>query len=255
MADVILTGASRGIGHALATRLAADHRLFLVSRTPPKIGGDSVAITADLSSRAEARAAGERVAQLVAPGATLIHNAGIWPHKRVLTAEGLEAGFATNCAGPLAFQQPLLGVVERILVIGAGIMIKGRFDADRTPTGADFSGFRTYADTKLAFAVAMRDVAAQHPDLDVLVVHPGVVRTDLGNRPGPMGWLLSLIKRSWEQPEDTAARLVRILGRGRWSAPGNASWFVEEEKQPWPAVADDAKTREAVRAALARLTS
>ena len=47
----------------------------------------------------------------------------------------------------------------------------------------------------LCFALAMRDVAAAHPELDVVVLHPGVVRTDLGARTGPLGWLLSLVKR------------------------------------------------------------
>ncbi|HEX2222767.1 MAG TPA: SDR family NAD(P)-dependent oxidoreductase [Thermoanaerobaculia bacterium] len=269
MSDLILTGASRGIGRALALALAQHPRntdqLVLVARDRARLesltaeiegkGGRAVAVPGDLSTLREARALGERLTGMAENGATLVHNAGLWPYKRELTPDGVEAAFAVNHLGPLAMQQPLLeaGRLRRILVVGAGLMIKGRFDPARTPTGEDFSSVRTYCDTKLAFAIAMRDVAAAHPEVDVLVVHPGVVRTDLGARPGPVGWLLSLVKRGWESPEKCAARLVRILDRERWSPPGEARWQVEEKEEPWPAVAEDEGTRRGVREATAAL--
>jgi NAD(P)-dependent dehydrogenase (short-subunit alcohol dehydrogenase family) len=267
MADLILTGASRGIGHALALALAEKHteRLVLVARDRARLealvadverqGGRAIAVPGDLSSRAEARALGQRLADTVAPGATLVHNAGLWPSRRELTADGLEAAFVVNHLAPLVMQQPLLeaGRLRRIMVVSAGLILKGHFDAARTPTGEDFSGIRTYCNTKLCFALAMRDVAAAHPELDVVILHPGVVRTDLGARTGPLGWLLSLVKRGWESPELCAARLARILARERWSPAGEARWLVEEQEQPWPAVAEDEATRRAVRETTTRL--
>jgi hypothetical protein len=165
--------------------------------------------------------------------------------------EGLERAYVVNCLGPLALQRPLLerGRLGRILVIGAGLMVKGRFDAALTPTGADFSSVRTYCSTKLAFAVAMRDVARAHAEVDIAVVHPGVVGTDLGARPGMIGWLLKRVKRRWETPEVCAARLVRLLSQERWSPPGEARWFMEETSAPWPEVVE--ASTPAVRAALA----
>jgi hypothetical protein len=85
-----------------------------------------------------------------------------------------------------------------------------------------------------------------------LVLHPRVVRAGLGDRPGPVGWLLSRIKGRWESPEVCAERMTRILRHPRWSAPGDATWMVEEEVQPWPAAAEDPATRRAVREATAR---
>jgi NAD(P)-dependent dehydrogenase (short-subunit alcohol dehydrogenase family) len=267
MADIIITGASGGIGRALALALAADpaHRLVLAGRDRARLdalageigrlGERAVAVQGELSTPAEARALGERLAEVVERGATLVHNAGVWPHRRELTADGVEAAFAINHLAPLALQWPLLraGVLDRILAIGAGLMVKGRFDAERTPAGADFGGVRTYCTTKLAFALGMRDTAAAHPETDVLVVHPGVVRTALGDRPGPIGWLLSRVKRGWEAPETCAARLVRILALPRWSPPGEAAWMEEETPKPWPAATEDPATRDAVRDVTTRL--
>ncbi|WP_224371140.1 SDR family NAD(P)-dependent oxidoreductase [Hyalangium versicolor] len=267
MADLILTGASRGIGHALALALAEQRgdRLVLVARDQARLealvtaveqkGGRAIAVPGDLSSLSEARALGQRLAEVVSPGSTLVHNAGLWPAKRVLTAEGFEAAFVINHLAPLVMQRPLLEAqrLRRIMAVNAGLIIKGRFDAVRTPTGEDFSGIRTYCTTKLCFAVAMRDIAAAWPALDVVVLHPGVVRTDLGARTGPLGWLLSLVKRGWEAPEVCASRLARILARERWSPSGEARWLIEETEQPWPAVAEDEATRRAIRETTARL--
>ncbi|MBU8898409.1 SDR family NAD(P)-dependent oxidoreductase [Corallococcus sp. M34] len=264
MADLILTGASRGIGAALARALTerGTEQLFLVARDAVRLealarpsGGRAVVVPGDLSTLQGARELGARLAGLVAPGATLVHNAGLWPAKRALTEDGLETAFVVNHLAPLVMQRPLLdtGLVRRILVVSAGLLVKGRFDAARTPTGRDFSGVRTYCTTKLCLALAMRDVAAERPEVDVAVLHPGVVRTDLGARPGPVGWLLKWVKRSWESPEVCGERLARVLDRERWSAPGEARWYFEETAQPWPPNTEDAATRQAVRDTTARL--
>lgn len=246
--DWILTGASRGIGRALAHELARraqpDDRLFALARDTARLRDLAasaaktlkvVTVPVDLSRLAEVRRVGAELAGEVRR-ATLIHDAGVWPAERTLV-DGLETAFVVNGLAPLVLQQPLLdaGRLARVLVVSAGLLVKGRFDAKRTPTGADFSRFRTYATTKLAGAAALRAEARRFPDVDFAFVHPGVVATDLGASTGILGWLLELVKRRWERPETCAARLVRILDRERWSrTAGEAPWFFLDEERPWP---------------------
>ena len=268
MSDVIITGASRGIGRALALAFASDPlagaRLILSGRDDSSLnevarrceaeGTEAVVVRGDLSCLASARTLGEQLAHAIRPNATLVHNAGLWPSRRELTSDGLETAFAVNCVGPLVMQQVLIDhcLVRRVMVISAGLIVMGRYSEARTPTGLDFSSWRTYCTTKLAFATAQRDVATEHPDLDFVVLHPGVVRTDLGSRRGPLGAILKLVKRVWERPEVCASRLNWLLQQERWSPPGEARWRVANEERPWPAVAERAETRRAVRESLCR---
>jgi len=251
--DWIITGASRGIGRALVLALAQGpgqaSRIFVVARDAERLQSlarevgtqaDVVPITADLSRVEEARRVGEQLAKEARSGAVLVHNAGLWPNQKEM-ADGVERAFATNCLGLLALQKPLLDAerLSRILVVSAGLLVKGRFHPEDTPLGRDFSRFRTYCNTKLAGAVVMRDIARKYPQIDIAVMHPGVVNTDLGMTSGFLGWLLRRVKRKWETPETCAARLVRVLEKPRWQKTnGDAPWYFEETEQPWPEVAN-----------------
>ena len=269
MPDLVVTGASRGIGRALALSLAGcGQRLVVVARDRARLdevvagvasrGGAALAVPGDLGSLAGARDLGGRLSELLEPGATLVHNAGLWPARRVLTPDGLEQAFVVNHLGPFAMQRALLEghKLRRIMTVSAALIALGRVDARRTPRGDDFSRLRTYCSTKLWFALSTREVARSHPEIDVVALHPGVVRTDLGVQPGWRGWLLSLGKHALESPESCAARLARILGRERWSPPGAACWLMKESDRPWPARArDEAAQREVTEATAALLSA
>ncbi|SDG88595.1 3-oxoacyl-ACP reductase FabG [Klenkia brasiliensis] len=84
----IVTGAARGIGAAIATRLAADGMSVAVldldegacAGTVEAIkaaGGDAVAVGADVSDEASVAAAVERVAEALGGPTVLVNNAGI----------------------------------------------------------------------------------------------------------------------------------------------------------------------------------
>ncbi|MEO1233623.1 MAG: SDR family NAD(P)-dependent oxidoreductase [Myxococcota bacterium] len=234
MGHLVITGASRGIGRALALELARrghpglvltardEERLTSLATELTAAGSPPQIVAGDLGSLEAARALGRRLAEVVSSGSTLVHNAGVWPVRRELNADGLERAFVVNHLGPLAMQAHLLeeARLARILVVSAGLIVKGRFDPERTPEGADFSRFRTYCSTKLCFAVTLRELAADHPELDVLILHPGVVRTDLGASPQRRARAASQI--SWRSPGGRSRARLRggsRIGRLRGRAP------------------------------------
>ncbi|MBL8683465.1 MAG: SDR family NAD(P)-dependent oxidoreductase [Myxococcales bacterium] len=261
--DWIVTGASRGIGRSLALALARKSsprdRLFVLARDEARLRSLTLeaaaqcaieAMTFDLGRLSECERAAEALIAQDVRDATLVHNAGLWPTERALV-DGFEAAYAVNALGPLVLQRPLLDQrrLRRVLVVSAGLAAKGRFDLARTPTGEDFSKLRTYCTTKLAGAIAQRHEATRHPAVDFAVIHPGVVRTDLGATSGVLGWLLQRVKRRWESPEACAERLVRVLDRQRWQPrEGVAPWLFEEDEAPWPEAAN--RDRDAVLAAI-----
>jgi NAD(P)-dependent dehydrogenase (short-subunit alcohol dehydrogenase family) len=235
----VVTGGSRGIGLAVA-RLFAERgwRVVLLARDPARgeaaratVAGaatseaDAALVVGDLSTIRTVRAAGQALLAECRRIDVLVHNAGIWPARRVLTEDGLEQAFMVNHLAPFLLNH-LLGprlVVSgtRVVQVTAGLYGAGRVDLDRTPTGADFHRVRTYATTKLCNLMLVPMFAARWAATGVTInaVHPGVIRTGLGDRSGPLGLLLKAVKLAWQQPRAGAEAVVRLAeadGTGRY---------------------------------------
>lgn len=165
--------------------------------------------------------------RLKRPPDLLVHVAGVWPSEKVLTVDGLEQAFVVNHLAPFLLNHLLeahLTSAARVVQVSAGLAVKGRIDLTRTPTGEDFSALRTYATTKLCnLALTARWAERLTPrNVTYNAIHPGVIRTGLGDRSDPVGWLLRLIKRGWKSPTEGARGVLRLatdeaLGGGdRW---------------------------------------
>jgi NAD(P)-dependent dehydrogenase (short-subunit alcohol dehydrogenase family) len=217
---ILVTGASRGIGLAIAQELARQgHAVILTARdsvqNAPLVeelrrqtgNPDLHWIPGDLSSLAGCQTLVGRVRQEVPRLDVLINNAGVWMNRRQLTPDGLEQTFMVNHVAPFFLTMQLLpllqaGPAARIVNVNAGLYALGRFDPVCTPTGQDFHPIRTYATSKLANVCFTQELARRLEGTDVCVnaVHPGVIRTELGNRPGITGLLLQLVKACWQLP-------------------------------------------------------
>jgi NAD(P)-dependent dehydrogenase (short-subunit alcohol dehydrogenase family) len=213
-----VTGATGGLGGAIVDGLLAEGLAVTA------VGRDRVALDSLERRGARALAADLRTADgcaaviadvLVDRQVTVVvHGAGVWPHRRELTGEGWETAFAVNHLAPFRINA---GIAEslgsrrgRIVQVGAGLAVRGSVDLERTPTGEDFGAVRTYANTKLWNALTTYQWASQSPGTPICSIHPGVVRTDLGARPGILGALLRVAKRRWLEPQEGARGPVAL---------------------------------------------
>jgi hypothetical protein len=114
-----------------------------------------------------------------------------------------------------------------VVQVSAGLYVKGAVDPERTPVGADFHPIRTYANTKLANLLMLPLFARRWQAVTIDAVHPGVIRTGLGDRRGPLGLLLKAVKLTWRSPEEGARPVVRLL-----HAPGSGRYFNELREEP-----------------------
>ncbi len=237
---LVLTGASRGIGRALALELArAGFDLVLNARSEGPLKGVAEEARA-LGARAEwvagsagkpevARALVER-AEALGNLAGYIHNAGVLH------------------PGPLLFelaQDLFMEVLEANLLAGYQLARfaypvlrrKGEGLAVYVGSGAaesNLPGIGAYAVAKAAEEHLARQLAAEAPEIACFVFRPGVVETEMQRQAreaqGSAAGVLHQIFRGYKEeglllaPEEAARALVRLLPRARSFHGKVATW-------------------------------
>jgi NAD(P)-dependent dehydrogenase (short-subunit alcohol dehydrogenase family) len=178
----IITGASRGLGLALARALAErgwelviDARgAAALERVSRELGRHTevVAIPGDVADerhrRELARAAGDRVDLLVNNASVL--GPSPQPALSVYPLDELERVYRANVVAPLALTQfvlPRLGDEARIINVTS--------DAAVEP----YEGWGGYGSSKAALEQLTAILAAEHPSIRVYSVDPGDMRTQL----------------------------------------------------------------------------
>jgi NAD(P)-dependent dehydrogenase (short-subunit alcohol dehydrogenase family) len=196
MPTAIITGASRGLGLALAEALAADGwRLVIDARgakalahAAAQLGGGVIALAGDVSDPwhrgALVDAAGDRI-DLLVNNASLL-GPSPQPALADYPLDELERVYRINVLAPLAIAQLALARMPR----GATIL-NITSDAAVEP----YPGWGGYGSSKAALEQLTAILAAEHPDLGVYAVDPGDMRTqmqqdafpgeDISDRPPP----------------------------------------------------------------------
>jgi NAD(P)-dependent dehydrogenase (short-subunit alcohol dehydrogenase family) len=181
----VITGASRGLGRALAGALAAaGWELVVDARGEPELraaaaelGQDTAvhAVPGDVADEAHRLDLAAAVDALGGDLDLLVHNASLLgPSPQPSVAEypvaELERVYAVNVFGPLRLTQlllPCMGPGARIVSVTS--------DAAVEP----YEGWGGYGSSKAALEQWTRILAAERPDLRVYVVDPGDMRTQM----------------------------------------------------------------------------
>lgn len=187
--NVLVTGATGGLGEATAARLAAlGANVTLVGRSDAKLeatvrrirGATPNAVLrvekADLSSMVEVAALADRLLSRGEPLHVLVNCVGVLLNRRELTREGVETTFATNLLGHFLLTErihPLLvkGAPSRIINVSSGGMYTQRIRPDDLETERiPYDGPTAYARTKRG-QVILSELWAERWARDGIVVH------------------------------------------------------------------------------------
>jgi NAD(P)-dependent dehydrogenase (short-subunit alcohol dehydrogenase family) len=167
---IVITGATDGLGKALATRLAEQQgiRLVLHGRRAERLHGlekefaslpaEVVTVEADLSEMAQVHALGDEIAALTDRVNVLVNNAGVGGAEadgrtRRVTVDGNELRFAVNHLAAFCLSQRLLPLLDRgapARIVNVASIGQSSIDFDNLTLEHGFDVQRAYGVSKLA---------------------------------------------------------------------------------------------------------
>ena len=227
----LITGANSGIGKATALGLAKmGARLVIACRDREKgqaalaeiiaeSGNKNVELMlTDMSSKDSVRKLANDFQANHQRLHILVNNAGVYLTKRITTADGLEATFATNLLGPFLLTSLLLNVLKasapsRIVNVSSDAHHGSRMNFDDVQGEKKFSGWQAYGQSKLALILYTRELSKRLAGTGVTVnsVHPGVVRTHFAkNNGGLLALGFRIIGVFFISPTASAKRVLYV---------------------------------------------
>jgi len=187
---VVITGASEGIGAALARQLGArGDQVVLAARRPREleavareIGSRAVAVPTDVTRRADVDRLRDRAIEAFGHVDVWVNNAGQGITRPVLqlTDEDFDAIMAVNVKSSLYGMQ---AIVPHFVSRERGHLINVSSFLSRVPLATIRSAYNAAKAALNALTANLRmDLAASHPGVHVTLVMPGVVTTDFHKR-------------------------------------------------------------------------
>ncbi len=218
----LVTGASSGIGRALAMRLAREGaRVALVARRQPELetvaseiarsGGEALVLPCDIADRAQVFAAAGRAVERFGTVDLLVNNAGYGHHRRFIDwdLDDMERVTRVNYLGALYWTKALLRqMVERrrgwIVFVAS---VAGKIGVPEESA---------YVATKFAMVGLAEALSIELEDdgVHVLTVYPGTVRTNFFDQEA-LDHMPPVSRRSMIEPEQIAEATVKALAAGK----------------------------------------
>jgi NAD(P)-dependent dehydrogenase (short-subunit alcohol dehydrogenase family) len=225
MSVAIITGASRGLGLALARGLAEVGWQLVIdargagalSAARHRIGGVVVAVPGDVTDAGH-RAALRTAANELGGADLLVNNAGILgpspqPALAGYPVDVLRQVYEVNVFGPLALTQLVLPHLRE----HAGAVVNISSDA----AVEAYQGWGGYGSAKAAIEQLSRVLAVEEPDVRIWAVDPGDLRTqmhqeafpgeDISDRPLPATVVPAFLRLVANRPESGRIRLAEVI--------------------------------------------
>jgi len=230
-APIVLTGASSGIGKAVAFELAAAGLpLVMIVREGRKgrnahaqivreTGNQGVQmLTADLASLGQVRELGRYISERHERIAAFVSVAGAHFSRRRLSPEGIEMTLAVNHLAPFLLTGCLLpGLTAhgqgRVVITASSLQIP--IDLADLNRNRRYDGFRAYGESKLANVLFTFELARRLAGSGVTAncLAPGLVRTALFRQTGGLARLaINAVGGAFmDSPEKAARKVSRLV--------------------------------------------
>lgn len=263
---VLVTGASRGLGQAVANELGvrgAETWLWCRTAPPPEERPPSThehLLIGDLSDLSQVHAACDRLRDAAVQLDTVVLNAGLVPRTPRTSAQGFELMFAVHYLASFVLVRRLLddgvlrgqpGRLPRVVCVSseahrsAAPLDLGRLGEPASYGTRDvlrWYGLSKQLQLMFAHELARRARRGQEPALGSIALCPGAVATDIA-RDAPRWARLGLdplMRSLFQSPEVAALPVVRLAVAPELEGDSPAYFHLGERVLPAPAVLDPA---------------